>query len=216
MKIAICDDDRQDLLHIVSLVEAYRDTRKAELTYVCFQNATTDNIKKAPKIVLKKRRAPQIILKKRRAPEIVLNDNNIHRTFTIGFSLIFGVLLSVCFAGVERTRKNRAAVGCVCLILLLAQTLCWWFFGIETTSKLYSLIIHLPVFLFLTMYLKRPWLVSVVSILTAIFAVRCRDGSESFWAQSSTTDSLTIFATLQPFLSPIISFVNMWLTFYCN
>ena len=63
MKIAICDDDRQDLLHIVSLVEAYRDTRKAELTYVCFQNDTTDNIKKAPKIVLK-RRAPQIILKK--------------------------------------------------------------------------------------------------------------------------------------------------------
>jgi two-component system sensor histidine kinase AgrC len=84
-----------------------------------------------------------------------------------GFSLIFGVLLSVCFAGVDLTRKNRVAVGCVCLILLLAQTLCWWFFGIETTSKLYPLIIHLPVFLFLTIYLKRPWLVSGVSILTA-------------------------------------------------
>jgi DNA-binding LytR/AlgR family response regulator len=40
MKIAICDDNRQDLLHIASLVETYRNTRKTELTYVSFQNAT--------------------------------------------------------------------------------------------------------------------------------------------------------------------------------
>lgn len=40
-----------------------------------------------------------------------------------GFSLLFGVLLSVCFAGYERTRKNKTAVGFICVILLLAQTL---------------------------------------------------------------------------------------------
>ncbi len=40
MKIAICEDTRQDLLHIASLVETYRNTRKTELTYVSFQNAT--------------------------------------------------------------------------------------------------------------------------------------------------------------------------------
>lgn len=39
MKIAICDDDNRELLKIASLVEAYRHSRKEELTYVSFQSA---------------------------------------------------------------------------------------------------------------------------------------------------------------------------------
>ena len=84
-----------------------------------------------------------------------------------GFSLLFGVALTVCFAGIERTRKNNLAVGCICVILLLAQSFCWWLFGIDLTSKIYPLIIHLPVILFLTIYMKRPWLISIVSVLSA-------------------------------------------------
>ena len=84
-----------------------------------------------------------------------------------GFSLIFGVLLSVCFAGFECTRKNNIAVGVFCVILLLVQTISWWLFGLDLTSKLYPLIIYLPVFAFLVIFLKRPWLISGVSVLTA-------------------------------------------------
>ena len=40
MKIAICDDDKRDLLQIATLLEAYRHDRKAELSYVSFQSAT--------------------------------------------------------------------------------------------------------------------------------------------------------------------------------
>ena len=40
MKIAICDDDKRDLLQIASLLESYRHDRKAELSYASFQNAT--------------------------------------------------------------------------------------------------------------------------------------------------------------------------------
>jgi len=40
MKIAICDDDSHDLLRIASLVETYRNTRKADLTYISFQSAS--------------------------------------------------------------------------------------------------------------------------------------------------------------------------------
>ena len=40
MKIAVCDDDGRDLLQIAFLLESYRNDRKAELTYVSFQNAT--------------------------------------------------------------------------------------------------------------------------------------------------------------------------------
>ena len=40
LKIAICDDDHCDLLQIASLLEVYRHDRKAEISYVSFQNAT--------------------------------------------------------------------------------------------------------------------------------------------------------------------------------
>lgn len=39
MKIAICDDDKRDLLQIAYLLEAYRHDRKAELTYASFLSA---------------------------------------------------------------------------------------------------------------------------------------------------------------------------------
>lgn len=39
MRIAICDDDSQDLLQIALLVEAYRNSRKAHLVYISFESA---------------------------------------------------------------------------------------------------------------------------------------------------------------------------------
>ncbi len=84
-----------------------------------------------------------------------------------GFSLLFGVALSVSFAGMENTRKNNIVVGCSCAILLFVQSSCWWLFGIDLTSKLYPLIIHLPMILFISIYLKRTWLISSVSVLSA-------------------------------------------------
>lgn len=81
-------------------------------------------------------------------------------------SLLFGVAVSVLFAGIERTRKNKIAVDCACVILLIVQSACWWFFGIEITSKLYPLIIHVPMILLCSLYFKRPWLTSAASVLT--------------------------------------------------
>lgn len=40
LRIAICDDDNRDLHQIAGLLESYRHDRKAELSYVSFQNAT--------------------------------------------------------------------------------------------------------------------------------------------------------------------------------
>lgn len=40
LKIAICDDDSRDLLQLASLLELYRNDRKAEISYASFQNAT--------------------------------------------------------------------------------------------------------------------------------------------------------------------------------
>lgn len=83
-----------------------------------------------------------------------------------GFSLFFGMAVSVLFAGIESTRKNRFTIGFICTIFLLVQTACWWLFGLDITSKLYPLIIHVPLIFIFSLYYKRPWLISAVSVLS--------------------------------------------------
>ncbi len=83
-----------------------------------------------------------------------------------GFSLVFGIAVSVLFAGIELTRKNRLVTGLLCVIFLFVQTASWWLLGLDLTSKLYPLIIHLPLIVIFSLYYKRPWLISAVSVLS--------------------------------------------------
>lgn len=86
--------------------------------------------------------------------------------FRFGVSLCFGLTVSALFADVVSTRKNRAALVLLCVFFLCVQVGFWGVFGIETTSKLYPLIVHLPLILIFTLYFKRPWRISAVSILS--------------------------------------------------
>lgn len=87
-------------------------------------------------------------------------------------SLIFGVVVSIRFAGVASTRRNRWIVGTACALLLIAQFLCWWTLGLDMTSKLYPVIIHLPMVLFLSLLFRRPWLISIASVLSAYLCLQ--------------------------------------------
>ncbi|HKM21478.1 MAG TPA: ATP-binding protein [Lachnospiraceae bacterium] len=83
-----------------------------------------------------------------------------------GVSLIFGIAVSVLFAGIEPTRGKRLITGLLCVIFLFVQTTCWWLFDLDLTSKLYPLIIHLPLIAIFSLYYKRPWSISAVSVLS--------------------------------------------------
>ncbi len=83
-----------------------------------------------------------------------------------GFSLFFGMAVSVLFAGITSTRKNRLTIVFLCVVFLCVQTSCWWVFGLDITTKLYPLIIHLPLIFIFSLYYKRPWLISTVSVLS--------------------------------------------------
>lgn len=83
-----------------------------------------------------------------------------------GVSLVFGLTVSVLFAGIEPTKKNRLVTGLLCVIFLFVQTASYWLFGLDLTSKLYPLIIHLPLIVIFSLYYKRPWLISAVSVLS--------------------------------------------------
>lgn len=81
--------------------------------------------------------------------------------------LIFGLAVSLLFAGVKRTRESEKAIAVFFLLLCLIQVACWQLFGLQVTMKLYPFITHLPVILFLILYCKRPPLISISSVLTA-------------------------------------------------
>lgn len=83
-----------------------------------------------------------------------------------GFSLLFGVAVSVLLAGIEPTRKNRLIIGFICAIFLFVQLASWWILGLDLTTKLYPLIIHLPMIIIFSLYYKCPWHISAISVLT--------------------------------------------------
>lgn len=87
--------------------------------------------------------------------------------FRSGIVLIFGVSVSFLFAGVKHTRKSGLAIVLFYLFMFIIQIMCWWTFGLQTTMKLYPFITHLPTVLFIVLYFKRPWPITISSILTA-------------------------------------------------
>lgn len=87
--------------------------------------------------------------------------------FRSGIVLVFGVAVSLLFAGVQRTRAGELAIAIFYSFIIIIQILCWQMLGLQITMKLYPFITHLPSIVFLVLYFKRPWLISFSSVLTA-------------------------------------------------
>lgn len=78
--------------------------------------------------------------------------------------LLFGEVVTFSFAGMEPTRKNYLAAGCLAVILYILQVFALLTWGMDVTYKLYPLLSHLPFIIFMVAYLKRPWLISLTSM----------------------------------------------------
>lgn len=79
-------------------------------------------------------------------------------------ALLFGVTVAVSFAGMARTGKNYLAVGCFTIVLFILQIISLLTWGMAVTIKIYPLLSHLPVAVFIAFYLKRSWLISLTSM----------------------------------------------------
>ncbi|SMB89856.1 GHKL domain-containing protein [Desulfonispora thiosulfatigenes DSM 11270] len=82
-------------------------------------------------------------------------------------ALLFGVAVAVNFTGMVRTRKNYLALGCLTIILFILQFVCLQLWGMGMTLKIYPLLSHLPVAVFIALYLKRSWLISLTSMFVS-------------------------------------------------
>jgi two-component system sensor histidine kinase AgrC len=79
-------------------------------------------------------------------------------------ALLFGTAVAVSFAGMTRTRKNYLSVGYFTIVFFILQIVCLRIWGMGMTIKIYPLLSHLPVVVFIVVYLKRPWLIALTSM----------------------------------------------------
>ncbi|WP_352416143.1 sensor histidine kinase [Oscillibacter ruminantium] len=84
-----------------------------------------------------------------------------------GLLLLFGVFLSLHFAGVEQSGSTWLQTLLLAVFCIAAQLVSWILLGLDATFKLYPLIVHLPLTLYLMFVCKRPPLLSLVSVFTA-------------------------------------------------
>jgi len=82
-------------------------------------------------------------------------------------ALFFGMKVAANFAGMHSTRKNHIVLVCYTIVVYIVQVLFLFRFGMDITWKLYPLLAHLPIAIFIALYLKRSWLVSLISMFTA-------------------------------------------------
>lgn len=82
-------------------------------------------------------------------------------------TLLFGVFVSASFLGIKMNRKNFfALLGFTCASGVVYISV-FLLFGEQITTRIYPLIVHLPLILFLMLYFGYRFLVSALSVATA-------------------------------------------------
>ena len=87
----------------------------------------------------------------------------------IGYGLVafFGVFLSAAFSGVQIRKYNLVNFLILTAISLAVQAIFLYFGQLKLTQQIYPLILHLPLILVLRIGYKKPWSVTVASVLLA-------------------------------------------------
>ncbi len=81
--------------------------------------------------------------------------------------LVFGILMTIFFSGIQLNRKNLLLSLIPVVFCSTLQIIAHNFLHADTVWTLYPLMVHLPTFLMLTLYWKRRVLTSIAAITTA-------------------------------------------------
>lgn len=82
-------------------------------------------------------------------------------------TLIFGVLLSAAFVGIKRDKESLFKLGVFTVVSAFLQLLAFKYWGEELSLKLYPLLIHLPLLLFLRYAYKVHFFGAALAVSTA-------------------------------------------------
>ena len=82
-------------------------------------------------------------------------------------TMLFGIYISAFFLGVKQNRKNILMLFLLFSCEGIVYIINFLLFGMTVTDRLYAVIIHLPLILFLTLYYKYPAISSCISVFSA-------------------------------------------------
>lgn len=82
-------------------------------------------------------------------------------------TMLFGIYISAFFLGVKRNRKNILTLFFVFSVEATLYMISFFLWGMTITDRLYAVIIHLPLILFLTLYYKYSAVSSCISVFSA-------------------------------------------------
>ncbi|MDE6639695.1 MAG: GHKL domain-containing protein [Acetatifactor sp.] len=82
-------------------------------------------------------------------------------------TMLFGIYISAFFLGVKQNRKNIFILFLLFACQGILYIISFLLLGMTVTDRLYAIIIHLPLILFLTLYYKYPVISSCISVFSA-------------------------------------------------
>lgn len=82
-------------------------------------------------------------------------------------TLLFGVYVSAAFLGIRMKRKNVLILMCFSLAVGAVYLGSFLLFGESVTERIYPLIVHMPLVLFLTLFYKSRFALSALAVVTA-------------------------------------------------
>ena len=88
--------------------------------------------------------------------------------------LLFGILVSVAFAGVEVNKKNNLQMLWFCIGITILQFTVFTLFGKDITTRFYPVIVHIPLILMIHYIYKRPFLMSLSAVTAAYLCCQTR------------------------------------------
>lgn len=117
-------------------------------------------------------------------------------------TLLFGVYVSAAFLGVRMNRKNVLKLLLFSIVVGAVNISSYLLLGLSVTKKLYPLIVHLPLALFLTLCFKYRFSLSVLSVLTAYLC--CQVSNWAGAAVYSFTSSQVIYYSVRIAVTVIV------------
>lgn len=138
--------------------------------------------------------------------------NAVLKTINYGIILIYGTVLTFSFVGAVKNKKDNWLLLSVILILGLIQLIFYLIVGDRFLFKIYPIVTHIPLFLLLIFYMKKPALLSLISVLSGYLFCTPRKWIGTcvalFFNNSSEVSYITQILITLPLLFIICKFIS--------
>lgn len=122
--------------------------------------------------------------------------------------LLFGIILSLAFAGISFNKRGNLVALTLYVICGLLQLATLIFFGEDMTWKLYPVITHLPIIMMLCLYMKKRFSTAIAAVTTAYLCCQPANWFGLFF--TALTDSPVIGRLIQIITLIVVAIIMIY------